>query len=104
MDTNRTVAVLVDGVGPIYIYNLTGQFQNYDLSYVFPNLTFPVGTIGSIPFDSSSTYIIIESDMYNPIVIYNIKNGSTYFSLNHTDIIAKVEFISNNLDFFVIIN
>ena len=99
---DRNLAAVINPLdSKVFLYNMS---DNFNLVNTFTPLI-PVipGVTNRISFDSTSSFMIVETDIFNDIMVYNISDGSTFFSFPHADTIYGVDYIQQSTDYMVIV-
>lgn len=83
----------------VYLYD----FHNFSLLHTFYPDNSSLRATCTVTFDSSSSYMIIESDNANPLQVVDITNYSIIFNASYPGIIFAASFIGVSTNFIVVI-
>ena len=61
----------------------------------------PLGANNKVSFDATSKFMVVESDSFNNITVYDISSHLVVFSIALTDVIHGVEFF-NGTTFLIV--
>lgn len=84
----------------VFLYNASTNA----LLHTFTPATPVTGTqaTNSITFDSTSSFMIIETDAFNPVLVVSCSNYSTVFSFNYSGLIRGATFFNGRTDFIAV--
>jgi hypothetical protein len=99
MSPDKSILIAWDISGKIYFYNSS----SFTLLHTFNQTNFnSVLLTEKIHFNSDATLIAIESDGYNPLIIFNLTSYSIIKNITVLGIILDVVFLDNDNNFLYV--